>query len=262
MNSTLKVLVVEDKAILAHDIVDRLTSFGYRHIIGPYSSGEDVLSGIKEEQPHIAILDIQLKGTLSGIDLAIELNKDNYVPVIYLTNQQDDRVFEESIKTMPVAFLNKPFTNNELRVAMYNASLRHNVDPPQLQVVEEQVLNDRIFIRSGPGKFHIMLDDILWVKSNGGDTSSIMTVDKIGQGEMTLPVVSLNLAKLAERLSFYPYLMRASRFYIINTRRVERIIDHHRGTGTTTKKAVIIANNEIVLGNRYRKSITDQFCQI
>lgn len=256
----LSILVVEDKSVLAQDVIDRLELFGYTNIIGPFPSGEEALKACEESLPDLAILDIQLRGNMTGIDVAKLLNQDDHVPVIYLTQQQDDETFKHSMSTFPVSFINKPFTNNELRSSIVNA-VRSLGEEPKMAGTSDSLgsLKDRIFIRNGKGKYFIKLDNILWIQSNGGDTSSIMTKEHQEESNKPLPVVALNLSRLEGRLSFYPYLIRASRYYIVNLKNVERILDHQPPDRTTLKKALQVGEEEIVIGDKYRKDVMDKF---
>lgn len=254
------ILIVEDKSILAHDLMDRLNQFGYENLMGPYESGEEASKACKKTKPDIAILDIQLKGKMTGIDLARELNRDERIPIIYLTQQQDDETFTDSSSTYPVAFINKPFTNNELRSAITNAARAIGKDQEsQIRTSEGlEILDDRIFVRNGRGKFYIKLDDILWIKSNG-ETSTIMTRDRLELDPKLLPVVGHSLSKLELKLGFYPYLVRGSRYFIVNLKQVDRILDTQVEDRSTLKKALLIADTEISLGDKYRKSVMDRF---
>ncbi|RED92461.1 response regulator transcription factor [Marinoscillum furvescens] len=254
-----KIVVVEDQLVLGYDIIDRLKMFGYSDILGPFTSGEEAWGEVKGDLPDIAVMDINLAGKLTGIDLAARLQAHGEVKVIYLTSREDDQTLHEITKTKPIAFLNKPFTNNELKMAIFNAV---NSGSMGSYGPSTETLNDRIFVKNGRGRYSIQLDDILWIKSNGGDTAVIMTKDRLNADPRLLPTIALNLSKIEERLSFYPNLCRASRYYIINTMHVERVLDLQDVSGGSFKKAVLIADEEITLGSRYRKSITDKFHQI
>lgn len=255
-----RIIVVEDQLLLGHDIIDRLKYFGYQNVSGPYASAEQAWQEVKNDLPDVALLDINLSGKMTGVDLASKLLSKGAVRIIYLSSRQDDEAFDMTLKTAPEAFLNKPFTNNELKMAVMKAL--NSEHTPEIQSGSREILNDRIFVKNGRGRFAILLDDILWIKSNGGDTAVIMTADRLELKDKMLPTVALNLSKIEERLSFYPHLTRASRYFIINTKQVLRVIDHQEAPGSPVKKAVLIGNKEIILGSRYRKLVTDQFHQI
>ncbi|MEL7004212.1 MAG: response regulator [Bacteroidota bacterium] len=253
MNS--KILIVEDKSILAQDIADRLERFGYKQVIGPFSSGEEALEAVKTEMPDLALLDISLKGKMNGIQLAQKLNDKNSIPIVYLTSHEDDETFDASLNTYPVAYINKPFTNNELKMAVFNGlklragdKLSQGLNASQDQL---KVLDDRIFVRNGRGKFSIMLDDILYIQSGGGETSTIVSNLDISYQ----PKVGYTLNKLEEKLSFYPKLVRCSRYHIINLSKVERILDSSPSNKSISKKELLVKGELIPVGAKYRKDI-------
>ncbi|GAK90001.1 sigma-54-dependent transcriptional regulator [Nonlabens ulvanivorans] len=64
-----KIIVVEDEILIADNICDALEDLGYE-VLEPAISYSEAVQRIEDEQPDIAILDIQLSGSKSGIDLA------------------------------------------------------------------------------------------------------------------------------------------------------------------------------------------------
>lgn len=250
MSDAYKILLVEDQALLAEDLLHRLHHLGYGSVLGPFDSAEDAL----DQEADIAVLDINLKGKMSGVELAALLNQDRNVPVVFLTHLQDDATFDSAYETEPVAFLNKPFTNSELRMAMASAVKALKAEKPNREPQSPiQVLDDRIFVRNGRGKLHIILEKVLWIQSGGGETSAITTEETLNKTGKLPHTVGLNLNKLEEKLAFCPYLIRCSRFHIINLRHVERILDD---TGKSkNRKILVIKGQEISVGDKYRKDV-------
>lgn len=68
----MKTLVVEDAALYADKLYSPLFSSGY-DVIEPAINYIEVLKKIEEESPDFAILDIQLSGNKTGIDIAKKL---------------------------------------------------------------------------------------------------------------------------------------------------------------------------------------------
>lgn len=256
-----KILVAEDKAVLAQDLMDRLHHLGFDHIMGPFAEGEQALKESKLSPPDIALLDITLRGEMSGIQLAAKLNADRNVPIVYLTHHQDDRILESTLSTNPVAFINKPYTNNELRMAVINAAklaqgdlIKEALKRPLPADHAMEVLEDRIFVRNGRGKTSIFLKDILWIQSGGGETSAVVTKERLAEGKGHYPTVGYHLSKLEAKLSFFPHLVRCSRYHIINLKQVERILDDKTGK-QASKKSLLIQDEEIPVGEKYRKDV-------
>ena len=61
------VLVVEDESIVSKDIQHSLKKLGY-HVVGAASTGEQAVELAREHVPDIILMDIMLKGEMSGID--------------------------------------------------------------------------------------------------------------------------------------------------------------------------------------------------
>ena len=63
-------------------------------------------------------MDISLKGTIDGIETAKSIKKGINIPIIFLTGNSDETVLERIIPLMPVHYILKPFTDDDLRIAL------------------------------------------------------------------------------------------------------------------------------------------------
>ncbi|HTD42267.1 MAG TPA: response regulator [Mucilaginibacter sp.] len=68
-----KILIVEDEFIIADVLKNTLENAGY-FVCGIAATVKDTLDLIKKYKPNLILLDIYLKGSLTGIDLANRLN--------------------------------------------------------------------------------------------------------------------------------------------------------------------------------------------
>jgi len=118
-----KILIVEDEAIIAADIRVTLEMAGY-DICGVVSSVNRALEVVEKQRPFLVLIDIYLKGELTGIDLAHSLNKKD-IPFIYLSANCNYQVLEEAKTTYPYGFLVKPFRGPDLLVTLNIALYRH-----------------------------------------------------------------------------------------------------------------------------------------
>ena len=110
MDKPIKILIVEDEMIIAANISLQLSTLGY-DVTGIVPRGEEALLHIRQNQPDIVLLDIQLKGKLDGIETAQVMQIDYDIPIIYLTANADDDNFNRAKSTHPYAFISKPFKN-------------------------------------------------------------------------------------------------------------------------------------------------------
>ncbi|MEQ9422976.1 MAG: response regulator transcription factor [Cyclobacteriaceae bacterium] len=211
------VLIVEDIGLVALDLADRLASWGYT-VVGPFANGEKCLKEIKGKDTKIdlAILDIEIEGNIDGIELAYQLNRVRQVPIIYLTKKEDEHTLEKVLQSGFSSYLCKPFRNNELKAALHQAI--KNRDQFTINHLEtKNILIDRVFVRNGTGVYHILINNIIYIQSNG-ETSRLVTAEK------KKPItVSGNLGKILTKLSFSKKFVRTSRFYVVNVDKIQRI---------------------------------------
>jgi len=112
-----RILVVEDESIVAKDIQSQLTRLGYS-VPATAASAQEALAKAQQVRPHLALVDIRLKGDIDGIVLAHQLREQLQVPVVYLTAYADDATIERAKKTEPFGYLLKPFEERDLQTAI------------------------------------------------------------------------------------------------------------------------------------------------
>jgi len=82
------ILVVEDESIVSKDIQHSLKKLGY-NVVGAASTGEKAIDLALELKPDLVLMDIMLKGKLTGIDAAEKINEKLNFPVIFLSEYAD-----------------------------------------------------------------------------------------------------------------------------------------------------------------------------
>jgi len=81
---TRTILIVEDEAIIAMDLVDAFSQAGW-DVMGPVGSLKQAEAALLGAKPHVALLDINLRGQ-STFELAERLHGDD-VPITFMTRQ-------------------------------------------------------------------------------------------------------------------------------------------------------------------------------
>ncbi|MCI8430706.1 MAG: response regulator transcription factor [Lachnospiraceae bacterium] len=81
-----KILIIEDEAVIRRELKVLLECAGYRTAVS--EQFVNVLSKVREEQPDLILLDVNLPGC-SGFDLCVQLREQTDVPVIFLTGRTD-----------------------------------------------------------------------------------------------------------------------------------------------------------------------------
>jgi two-component system, response regulator PdtaR len=117
MNRKYKILVVEDENLTALEIQSKLNLWGYE-VADIVSSGEDAVQRALELKPDLILMDIVLKGDITGIEAAKTIKENINIPIIYLTAYSNDETFQSAKITRPNAYLIKPFEEKELKFAI------------------------------------------------------------------------------------------------------------------------------------------------
>ena len=119
----LNILIVEDQFLEAENLSIILKNAGHT-VLGIAKSVDQAIGLLKKCNPDIVLVDILLKGDLSGIDLAHILDKKN-IPFIFLSANSNATTFEQAIVTKPYGFLVKPFREKELLLTLSIAVYRY-----------------------------------------------------------------------------------------------------------------------------------------
>ncbi len=121
------VFVVEDEALIAMELTDRLRSLGYS-VSGTASRGEQALEAIVAKQPNVVLMDIHLAGKLTGIETAARLREWSDVPVIFLSAYSDAELLRQAGEVEPFGYLVKPFEERELNATIKMALYRSRME--------------------------------------------------------------------------------------------------------------------------------------
>lgn len=122
-----RILIVEDDAIVASQLQRTITRMGYQPI-GPVATGAEAIELALREYPDAILMDIKLKGELTGIDAAAQIHEESDIPVIYLTAYADLETIERSKDPHTYGFLTKPVRDNELGAMIETAVYKSTTD--------------------------------------------------------------------------------------------------------------------------------------
>jgi len=127
MNHKTRVLVVEDERVVARAIQKHLEKIGYE-VPFVASSGETALKKLEEIRPDLILMDIVLKGNLSGIDTAEKIRTEYNIPVVYLTAYSDSETIDKAKISEPYGYILKPFDYSKLPSTIEMALYKHRME--------------------------------------------------------------------------------------------------------------------------------------
>ena len=123
-NKNFNVLIVEDEPILAMAMEVKLRKIGLG-ISGIATSFNNAVLHVNNHYPDLAIIDINLNSSKTGIDVANYIWKNFNIPIIYLTSYYNDKILNQAMEAEPYAYLIKPCKNEELKAAINTAIHKH-----------------------------------------------------------------------------------------------------------------------------------------
>ena len=245
----IKILVVEDEMIIGAKISMHLTSLGYE-VTGIVPRGEEAVMHAEQNPPDIVLLDINLKGTIDGIETAKQMQRFGDMPIIYLTANADEGTFNRAKSTRPFAFISKPFKQLDLQRAIELTISRMaenqtgkmektegiTPDNDDAKADAPYILSDRIFVKHKEKMVKILIADILYIEADR-NYSHIFTKNN----EFML---SITLKGIEDKILSSAFL-RVHRSYIINLAQVDEVAENH----------VIIGQKAIPLSGAMREDL-------
>ncbi|WP_405216832.1 ANTAR domain-containing response regulator [Agrococcus sp. Ld7] len=137
------VLVVEDESLIRLDIVETLQAAGYE-VVGEAGDGERAVELAAELRPDLVVMDVKMP-KMDGITAAEKIGEAKLAPVVLLTAFSQKELVERASEAGALAYVVKPFTQNDLLPAIEIAMARWD----QIRTLESEVadLADRFETR-------------------------------------------------------------------------------------------------------------------
>lgn len=253
----IRVLIVEDEAIVAMDLAAGLESEGYE-VAGIADNAEDALQLFREEEVDILLMDISIIGERDGISVAGEMMEQRAIPLIYLTALTDAETISRAKHTRPSAFLTKPYTLTNVRIAMEMAM--HNfaasqepggkVIPLQPEKKETESvdtgketilqLKDYIFVKHNYAFVKVRLSDIRYIEADNNYIHLVIPGNRM--------LLRLSMNQLLEKIN-YPRLVRIHRSFAVNMEHITAFTDYE----------VRLDQQELPIGRSYKEDFLRNF---
>lgn len=170
----MKILIVEDEPFIARDLEFTLSDAGYK-VVGIAHTGSSALDMIENRKPELILLDISLKGHLTGIDVA-RILKGKKIPFIFVTSYSDKITLELAGKTLPYGYIVKPFKDRDIlsnvEIAFHRFNGESKNDFPSHEKVNKKlhkklsVREYEILILLWKGKTNIEISEEIFLSIN------------------------------------------------------------------------------------------------
>lgn len=217
------ILVVEDESIVAKDIQQSLKKLGYE-VLGTCATGEDAILKAEQTKPSLVLMDIMLKGEMSGIEAADHIRQRLQIPIIFLTAYADSSTLSKAKVTEPYGYIIKPFKEIDLQTNIEIALYKHEKASESKRerdflysLVEAKSTKETIFVKSNMKLVKIYTKDIYFIEA----LKDYVTINT----KNNRYVVHSTMKDIEAKFPSTEFV-RAHRGYIV---RIDKItaIDHH-----------------------------------
>lgn len=204
------ILIVEDEASLAENIKDLLFSLNYE-VAGIVSNTKDAMNFLLTNKPDLALVDIKIKGTKDGVELAKLIQQDYHMPIVFSTAYSDSAIMERAKEVMPYGYLVKPYSRDSLSSTIYIAL--SNFDKQNSKKAEIAIEStDFILIRDKGHFAKILTKEILYLQADGLYT--IVVTEKKRYTIKTLLKYTFSNVKTGN-------FLRVHKSYVVNIDKIE-----------------------------------------
>lgn len=238
------ILIVEDESIVAKDIQLSLKKLGYT-VVAICSTGADAIQTTDEKKPDLVLMDIMLKGDMSGIETAEHVRRQFNIPVIYLTAYADESTLAKAKVTEPYGYIIKPFKEIDLHTSIEMALYKHEKQTDLKKerdflyaIVESKDTKNLIFVKSNQKLIKVKTQDILYVEA----LKDYVVINTTHEHY----TVHTTMKDIEKKLSAADFI-RVHRSFIVRVDKIS-VIDHRNLILEGQKK-------EIPIGNFYKDEL-------
>ena len=158
-----KILIVEDSFVFSEDLRTALEASGDYEVTDVIISYEDLKASLEANKPDFVLLDINLNGEGSGLDVAHDLVNKWEIPFMFITGQGDSFTFKKAIQYYPTHYIVKPCESND--VIMQIELALHNLDVVKNSPTIKKEKSFYEYVSGVKREVIVDVNKIIWVES-------------------------------------------------------------------------------------------------
>ena len=160
------ILIIEDDVEIAESLAEMLEILSH-NVVASADSYNRAIKLLEKETIDLALVDIQLKGEKTGIDVAERLVNDYKVPYIFTTAYADKETISKAAAYSPYGYIVKPYgmkdINAGIEIAMSNHQNVRNLRNEEANIFQQ----NNIFAKVNSRLVRIEPDNIMFVEAKG-----------------------------------------------------------------------------------------------
>jgi len=110
-------MIVEDEGITALKIKNVLVSMGHT-VTSIEVNGRAAIEKAVTDRPDLILMDVMLAEEMNGIEASRKIHSETGIPIVFITAYSDVKTLDQIRESDPFGYINKPFNEEELRMAV------------------------------------------------------------------------------------------------------------------------------------------------
>lgn len=240
LSNKLNILLVEDNVSFAVEIEMIINELDYR-LVKVVDNAEEALQIIKTSPPDLIIVDISLKGKLTGIDL-IEKIKALPIAVIFITQYRDEALYNKAKSLRPVAYLVKPFDKITLQSCIETAMdmvTKSQDKSDDSDDTNHYLIKDSIFVKKNNIYNKVQITEIVYIMADGNYCEFFLRNNKKF-------AIKMSMSKILDRFPENTFIRTHKRYAVQSA-----LID---GLNISESK-IMIGEHTFPIGRTYKENI-------
>jgi len=241
MTTALNILIVEDNFSFALEIEMLVKKLNHR-IVNTVDNSGDALVEILDKKPDLILMDIDIKGKLSGIEIA-EKVQHLVIPIIFITSFANDEHYDLASTIENSTYIIKPVDQFTLKSAI-DLLLKYSLGPIRKKEHEGLQLREGALYLKKKNNFHrIEINDILYIES-----SRVYCKTMTANNEEYLNRIGLNEYSQLLNSSIF---IKPHRSYLVNSNKISKV--------NLNENLIIIDNHHIPISRNAKNDLKDFF---
>lgn len=234
----MNIFIIEDESLFSDMLQEIVEEMGHT-VCGIADSAEEALKVFENTSPQLALIDINLKGEMNGLELGKWLKRLKDITIIYITSHTEQEYFDKAKKLSSFAFLQKPIDK---------VMLERTIDLASNFSAEKNIK-----VSSTKDDFLILKQKSKYIKINQQEIDFIEADDKycsiyLDNGSTLLDRNTLKNISLKLNDDFFA---QSHRSFLVNLNKIKEI--------NTQDFTLTINNNQIPMGVTYKDYFMQRF---
>lgn len=237
----MNILIVEDESLYAEQLQIIVENLNH-NVCGIAESAEDALNLFGLQNPDMALIDINLKGEIDGLELGKWFSRYKKTIIIYITSFHEKEYFERAKQIAAFAFLKKPI-NEETLSRSIELAFEYEKKNNLFNLYQNTVDNNSLLIKQKSKYIKVHQEDITHISADDKYCTIFTGNDKKYIERITLKELNLKLNP--------KYFAQSHRSYIVNLKNTQEV--------NTADLTIKVKNYVLPLGNTYKEYFLKKF---